>query len=81
VDGSVRAVIFRSPWIRPLSEMCSLFPVTGQQVNFLSAFEGRSVVFHFLAHDVKTANKVAGVLVDNVGKTLLSIEKIELPLG
>jgi hypothetical protein len=42
-------------------------------------FSRSSVGYHFFVPDEKTAEKVAAILTDNDGKTLLSIGAIELP--
>jgi hypothetical protein len=42
-------------------------------------FKKGGVGHHFFVPDEKTAEKVAAILTDNDGKTLLSIGTIELP--
>jgi hypothetical protein len=48
-------------------------------VIFTSGFEGQSVFHSFLLLDLKTGKQIADILKDNVGKTLLSVEVIEIP--
>jgi hypothetical protein len=61
--------------------------VTIEQVNqvmvdhvmFICSFNGRLVPYNFQMPDKKTGEKIAIILNDNRGKTLLSIGIIEIP--
>ena len=53
--------------------------VMDDHVSFTCDFGGRSEGYDFFVPDKKTANKIAKILNDNVGKTLFSIGFMELP--
>jgi len=69
------------------------FPITADQVTiervigvfgehhflFMCRFNDRSVSYDFPLLDAKTAAKIANILNENIGKTLLSIGTIEIP--
>jgi hypothetical protein len=48
-------------------------------VIFISSFDGRLVPYIFQMPDKKTGEKIAKILNDNRGKTLLSIGVVEIP--
>jgi hypothetical protein len=70
------------------------FPTTADQVTiervigifgehhivFTCKFNGRSVSYDFPLLDAKSAPKIAAILNDNIGNTLLSIGTIEIPI-
>lgn len=69
------------------------FPISAEQVTiervvgifgedrllFTCRFDGRSVPHSFPLLDLKTAAKITTILMDNIGKTLLSIGTTEIP--
>lgn len=53
--------------------------VKRDRVEFLCNYRARSVYCSFQMPDVNTGQKIAEILRDNAGKTLLSIGSIEIP--
>ena len=53
--------------------------VAGKTITFTCAFNGKQQAYDFSAPDEKTAEKVAVILKNNVGKTLFSVGMMEIP--
>ena len=53
--------------------------VDGTKVTFTCTFDGRKLTYDFAAPSVRTAEKLATILRENVGKTLFAVGVIELP--
>lgn len=53
--------------------------VMNDHVTFTCIFNGRSVSYDFFVLDAKMAKKIAKILVNNRGKSLLSIGTMEIP--
>jgi len=51
----------------------------GEHLAFSCKFEGRSIIYDFPMLDEKTRPKIVEILHENIGKTLLSIGKIQIP--
>jgi hypothetical protein len=52
---------------------------TKGRINILCEFEGEQASFHYSERDERTKERVAEILTNNIGKTLLSVGMIEIP--
>jgi FKBP-type peptidyl-prolyl cis-trans isomerase 2 len=53
--------------------------VDGTKLTFTCTFNGKKLSYDYAAPSVRTAEKLAEILQNNVGKTLFSVGVIELP--
>jgi hypothetical protein len=53
--------------------------VDGTKLTFTCAFDGKKLSYDYAAPSVRTAEKLAMILRENVGNTLFSVGVIELP--
>jgi hypothetical protein len=87
----MRRVMDLPGWMPNVGGVGELFPASADQVTigrvlkvmhdrveFLGKFGARTVFCGFQMPDENTARAVAGILHDNIGKTLLSIGTIEV---
>jgi len=72
--------MFRADHPTPDQEIIKdVVQVVGKRIDFNCKYGGENVAHSFLAPDEKTAGKLETILKNNEGKTLRSIETVEIP--